>query len=365
MEKKAKVRVIAFYLPQYHPIPENDSWWGNGFTEWTNVAKAKPLYKGHNQPKIPADLGFYDLRLPETRKAQAEMAKKYGIEGFCYWHYWFGNGKRLLERPFNEVLNSGEPDFPFCLAWANHSWKLKTWTSDGTDKLLIEQEYPGTNDYIAHFNAVLPAFRDKRYITIDGKPLFVIFSPLEFADVKYFMELWRELALKNGLTGIYFVGKQDYPYVNKDKILAYGFDSIYNDSVLAIHLSQTNFKRIMLRLKIKLFNIPRIYQYADAIKLFRNNSDSEVDTIPAIIPNWDHTPRSGLYGTVLAGSTPELFKKHVGQVFESIKAKPKENQLVFLKSWNEWGEGNYIEPDIKDGLSYLKAMQEAIREFEN
>ena len=154
-----KARVIALYLPQFHPIPENDAWWGKGFTEWTNVAKAKPLFKGHYQPHIPADLGFYDLRLPEVREAQAELAREAGIEGFCYWHYWFGNGRRLLERPFNEVLESGKPDFPFCLAWANHSWSSNSWKKGFAlqkNTLLLEQTYPGEQDYIDHFHAVLP-----------------------------------------------------------------------------------------------------------------------------------------------------------------------------------------------------------------
>ena len=168
-----KARVIALYLPQFHPIPENDLWWGPGFTEWTNVAKAKPLFRGHIQPRIPADLGFYDLRLPETREKQAQLARQAGIEGFCYYHYWFGNGKQLLERPFNEVLESGKPDFPFCLCWANHDWTNKTWTSKGTlkkDNMMIQMEY-SMDDHRNHFMSLLPAFRDKRYITVDGKPM--------------------------------------------------------------------------------------------------------------------------------------------------------------------------------------------------
>ena len=172
-----KARVIAYYLPQFHPIPENDAAWGPGFTEWTNVAKAKPLFRGHQQPRIPADLGFYDLRLPEVREQQAQMAREAGIEGFCYWHYWFGHGKMLLQRPFEEVLQSGKPDFPFCLAWANHDWTTSTWQSQGGSKMIAKQEYPGEKDYIAHFNYCLAAFRDHRYITVDGKPLFAIYDP--------------------------------------------------------------------------------------------------------------------------------------------------------------------------------------------
>ena len=190
-------RLIAYYLPQYHPIPENDAWWGNGFTEWTNVAKAKPLFRGHYQPHIPADLGFYDLRVPEVREAQAALAREAGIEGFCYWHYWFG-GKRLLERPFDEVLASGKPDFPFCLAWANASWTGIWYGAD--DRILQEQTYPGLEDHRAHFEALLPAFKDPRYIRVDGKPLFMIFQPVDLsADVIAF---WQQLALAAGLPGI-------------------------------------------------------------------------------------------------------------------------------------------------------------------
>lgn len=166
-----KVKIIAYYLPQFHPCKQNNEWWGKGFTEWTNVAKAKPLFKGHYQPKIPSDLGFYDLRLPEVREEQVQLAREAGVYGFCYWHYWFGNGKRLLERPFEEVLESGKPDFPFCLGWANHSWYAKLWDKDTRkDKLLIEQKYLGKEDYVAHFMYALKAFKDKRYIKDGDKP---------------------------------------------------------------------------------------------------------------------------------------------------------------------------------------------------
>lgn len=196
-----KARLLALYLPQFHPIPENDLWWGKGFTEWTNVGKARRYFRNHYQPRVPADLGYYDLRVAETRQAQADMAREYGVEGFVYWHYWFGNGKRLLERPFNEVLASGEPDFPFALAWANESWR--GFAHGITNRnMLIEQLYGGVEDYTAHFRAVLPAFRDHRYITVDGKPLFMIYKPLADPEVKVFIATWRELAEKNGLPGI-------------------------------------------------------------------------------------------------------------------------------------------------------------------
>ena len=174
------MKVIAFYLPQYHPTPHNNEWWGEGFTEWTNVAKAPKLFWGHYQPKVPADLGFYDLRIPEVREKQAELAKYAGVDGFCYYHYWFGNGRVELETPFNEVLKTGKPDFPFCLCWANETWSRKFWNKDGNvaqSTTLAEQTYPGMDDIISHFMNVLPAFKDPRYIKQDGMPVFMIYRP--------------------------------------------------------------------------------------------------------------------------------------------------------------------------------------------
>ena len=203
-----KPRIIGLYLPQYHPIPENDEWWGKGFTEWTNVAQARPLFRGHYQPRIPADLGFYDLRVPEVREQQAELACEAGLEGFCYYHYWFGNGKQLLERPFNEVLASGKPDFPFCLCWANHDWTNKSWIKGNSmrmDSTIAKMVY-SKEDHIAHFKALLPAFHDRRYMTVDGKPIFAVYAPHDIPDVEQFIETWQKLARENGLPGIHFVG---------------------------------------------------------------------------------------------------------------------------------------------------------------
>ena len=211
-------RLIAFYLPQFHPIPENDEWWGPGFTEWTNVAKAKPLYRGHYQPHLPAELGFYDLRVPETRQAQADLAREHGIEAFCYWHYWFA-GRRILERPFSEVLTSGEPDFPFCLGWANQTW-TGIWHGN-PDRILIEQTYPGVDDHVAHFDAMLPAFEDPRYFRVDGKPLFYVFKPRFIPELRKFADLWRQLARRAGLPGLYLVGEEFRPW---DPI-EWGFDA--------------------------------------------------------------------------------------------------------------------------------------------
>ncbi len=355
-----KARVIAFYLPQFHPIPENDQWWGKGFTEWTNVGKAKPLFKGHYQPKVPADLGYYDLRVPETRKAQAELAREYGIEGFCYWHYWFGNGRQLLERPFNEVLHSGEPDFPFCLAWANHSWEDKQFNKDGGHKMLMEQLYPGDADYTAHFNAVLPAFLDSRYIRVNGNPLFVIYSPMNVPDMAHFIDLWQQLAAPYGFR-IHFVGHTSKP----EELPLYrqwGFDATIMVRLFHVFYKEFNWwKRAYAKLSRIALKQGRRIDYELASRYFIGEEEKEIDCYPTLIPNWDHSPRSGREGHILINSTPEKFEHHARQSLQAIAHKPYEERIVFLKSWNEWAEGNYMEPDLKFGRGYLEALRRALQ----
>ena len=362
MEEK-KARVIAFYLPQYHPIPENDQWWGKGFTEWTNVGKAKSFFKGHYQPRIPADLGYYDLRVPETRKAQADMAKEYGVEGFCYWHYWFGNGKRLIERPFNEVLFSGDPDFPFCLAWANETWK-------GFDhglknrNILIEQLYPGVEDYTAHFYEVLLAFKDKRYITVNGKPLFVIYKPLATEEIKVFMETWKKLAVENGLPGIYFVGHHNDLRNSLHEVMATNVDAVNTTRLNNYIFNHRSFSEKAIS-RIKRIFFGKALAYAIPYKIMSKyflvkEEDKQPNVFPSIIPGWDHTPRSGRDGLVMTESTPELFERHVQEAVELVADKEAENKIIFIKSWNEWAEGNYMEPDLKWGNKYLEALKRQV-----
>jgi hypothetical protein len=357
MNKKA--RVIAFYLPQFHPIPENDEWWGKGFTEWTNVKKAKPLFKGHYQPRIPADLGYYDLRIPEVRERQAEMAREAGIEGFCYWHYWFGHGKRLLERPFNEVLASGKPDFPFCLGWANESWKgfahgLKN------RNVLIEQQYPGIEDYIAHFYAVLPAFKDKRYITVDGKPFFLIYKPLDNPEVIVFIETWRKLAKENGLQGIHFVGHLNESRLNIKQIMKTGVDAVNTVRVSKYFFFHPFIKGYTILNRI-IFKTPPKYPYKKMSESFIDNKDDMMENVyPSIISGWDHTPRSGKEGLVLTDMTPDQFAKHVKKAISVTKNKKYEHRIIMLKSWNEWAEGNYMEPDLKWGMQYLECLKRVL-----
>lgn len=357
-------KIIAFYLPQYHPTPNNNLWWGEGFTEWTNVAKSKPLFRFHYQPKIPADLGFYDLRLPEVRKRQTELAKDAGIDGFCYYHYWFGNGERELELPFNEVLKTGEPDFPFCLCWANETWSRKFWNMEGNvigSDTLREQRYLGLEDDTLHFNSLLPAFKDSRYIKIDGKPVFSIYKPLASEKISNLMKLWNQLALENGLSGIYFIGYSLNADAEYDELKNLGFNAINS-----CRLNRNSVRSIgwVWRKAISLiFQTPRKVQYKKVIKSLVTDFEKKDDVFPTIIPNWDHTPRSGVNGDLFLNSTPELFGKHAAETLNIVKSKPSEMQICFLKSWNEWGEGNYMEPDLKFGKRYIEILGEVKKIF--
>lgn len=380
-----KARVIAFYLPQFHPLPENDKVWGPGFTEWTNVAKARPLFRGHYQPRIPADLGFYDLRLPESREQQAELAREAGIEGFCYWHYWMGNGKRLLNRPFDEVLASGKPDFPFCLAWANHDWTTGTWKSKAGKTMIAQQMYPGTEDYINHFNLVLPAFRDHRYITIDGKPVFLIYDPYAFSDIKKFIELWRNLAVKNGLKGVYFIAmcnstttikrtesgtyRRVVPNLESSagiykEFIELGFDGINSSGKSRAEMIYGGrIKRnIRFVLQKKLPFMPALkYDYPKLVRHFFAPEDSWQNVYPSIYPQWDRSPRAGNTEGIYVNATPENFRHHIEDALRTVADRSEEHKILFLRSWNEWAEGNYVEPDLKYGHGFLDAIRDTIK----
>lgn len=381
-----KARVIAYYLPQFHPTPENDKFWGKGFTEWTNVGKAKPLFKGHEQPRVPADLGYYDLRMPEIRKQQAELAKEAGIEGFCYWHYWFGNGKMFLQDIFDDVVKSKEPDFPFCIGWANHSWSTKSWTNSSKKAASVsiaEQTYPGDEDYIAHFYYLLEAFKDPRYIKVDDKLLFTVFRPTDIPDCKHFIELWNNLAQKEGLNGFHFVGiehnfliytpslaehyKRDGLFVKGSelfkRVLDLGFDGINSRGLSLAHYRCSSIVSMYLnRILRDILGIKRVekYKFRKVSKLMFSEEDRLNNVYPTIVPNWDRSPRSGKNAIVWYNNHPDYFREQVELALEYIKDKPDEHKILFLMSWNEWGEGNYMEPDITFGKGYIEALRKAI-----
>lgn len=357
-------RLIAYYLPQYHPIPENDAWWGEGFTEWTNVRKARPLFRGHYQPHIPADLGYYDLRDPSVREAQAELARNAGIEAFCYWHYWFA-GKQLLERPFAEVLASGKPDFPFCLAWANQSW-TGIWHGR-PDDVLMEQSYPGVEDHIAHFKHLLPAFRDSRYLQVEGKRVFFVFQPSDLD--RAWVELWQDLAKKGGINGLWMVGIVKNAS-EAEQIKRIGFDACTVSRTAGrsrrLPTLQSIMKKVLgeekaVKLYQRIFNKPfHVYRYADLYPYIDIDDKAGMEFYPAVMPGWDNTPRAGINGQVFADSSPEQFYEHLKEAGSRVSSYPKEHKLIIIKSWNEWAEGNYLEPDQKYGNAFLEAIKKYV-----
>ena len=377
---KTKARVIAFYLPQYHPTEINDKYWGKGFTEWTNVAKARPLYKGHYQPQIPADLGFYDLRLPEVRLAQAEMAREAGIEGFCYWYYWFGNGIKTLEMPINEVIRTHEPDFPFCIGWANHDWSNKTWQKNSAfaeTVTFLKQEYPGKDDYIAFFNEIKPALTDERYIRIDNKPVFYIFDAESVPDFGVLKNTFNTLARENGLDGIYFIGRADpigkihagkmkqqlaeAPERYK-KLLDMGYDALNSASTRRAELAAGGMmSKIICGLREKLtgYSMHR-YDYEKLMDCYYMPEDELEYVYPQVIPRKDKTPRQGRNALLYSGSTPERFRRVLRRALKCVEGRDYEHRIIFLNAWNEWGEGMYMEPDLEFGHGYLDALKAEI-----
>jgi lipopolysaccharide biosynthesis protein len=354
------MKAIAIHLPQFHPFPENDSWWGKGFTEWSNVAKATPRFKGHYQPHIPADLGFYDLRLEEARVAQAELARSHGIHGFCYYHYWF-NGKRLLNRPLDDMLKTKTPDFPFMLCWANENW-TRRW--DGLDhEILMKQDYSEQDDedhirfLCQHF------FSDQRYIRVNGKPFFVVYRPELIPHISRTIEIWRSAALKLGIGEIY-IGymHQQWTDPNMEKV---GFDCSIEfqpdigdaSPQLGPSLLDRGLNKLGIYKSITLTNTFYSYeQYAQKMmerKLVSNR-------YPGITPMWDNSARRLTGATIFKDSKPEMYKRWLHHIVGEYKKSPAENKFIFINAWNEWAEGNHLEPCQRWGLEYLKATKEVM-----
>ena len=362
-------------------MAENDKFWGKGFTEWTNVAKAKPLFRGHDQPRIPADLGFYDLRLPQVRSAQAQLAQEAGIEGFCYWHYWFGNGKEVLQMPFDEVVKSGEPNFPFCLGWALHDWTTKTWEKGKTlqhDTMIFKQEFLGEEDDVKHFYRLLDAFKDDRYIKVDGKLLFVIYLLCDMPQPKRFMDLWNRLAQENGLPGFHFVAMtESMPVINNKNIKnidaavdekvcainAQGYDAVATtDQKYAEVKSGGRLRKIFhaLMRRISPGLIIDKYNYSSIMNHFYSPTDKREDVYPQLLAGWDRSPRSGRRAIIYYNNTPQTFEKAVVRALDCVKDKEPEHRILFLNSWNEWGEGAYMEPDLTHGKGKLEVLRKHI-----
>ena len=356
-----KLKFIANHLPQFHPFKENDEWWGKGFTEWTNVAKAKSYFKAHYQPHLPADLGYYDLRLPESRAAQAALAKAYGIDGFSYYHYWF-HGKRLMNRPIDAIIKSKEPDFPFLLFWANETWSRR-WL--GEDKeILIKQTYSEQDDY-AHAEYLAEIFTDHRYILYNGRPVFIIYKPVEIPDVTKTIDIIKEVCVKRNAVEP-FIAASNAHTIKHDELIRKGFDCVFNfrpqlgclPQAMGDKFSKERLKRNIT--KHQVFNgITKIYSYSEAVKAMASVEPATYENlIPCVLVGFDNSPRRQENGIILKDSSPELFKKEFIRVIEKLKNSPGSNGMIFINAWNEWAEGNHLEPDQKYGSAHLEVVKQ-------
>lgn len=341
-------KVVAFYLPQFHPVPENDAWWGAGFTEWRNVVRATPQFHGHYQPHIPGELGFYDLRLPETRVAQAELARRHGVDAFCYYHYWF-SGRRILERPFDEVLASGSPDFPFCLAWANEPW-TRNWDG-GSQEVLIQQEY-SDEDHDRHIEYLIKAFDDHRYLRIDDRPLFLIYNPKAIPNLPAVLARWRMKCEDAGVGSPLFVCFETFGFLDTDP------------SQFGCEGSAEFLPHGIERYAPRFFNeepfIPQnfVVNYDELVEGHLRAERPAWPHYRCIVPNWDNTPRKKkVMSYVLRGSTPELFRSWASGILQQAYAE--QTPIVFINAWNEWAEGTHLEPDLEYGRRYLEALAAA------
>lgn len=376
--KARRIRPIAIHLPQFHPIPENNKWWGDGFTEWTNVTKAKPLFKGHYQPQLPKDLGFYDLRLHESLMAQAQMASKYGFEGFCFYHYWF-NGKRLLEKPVQNIISSDKPNFPFMLCWANENWSRR-W--DGLDnEVLIEQNY-SLEDDDKHINYLIEIFKDKRYIRIDNKPVFIIYKPFLIPHLQQTITHWRKVALEFGIE-LYLCHMVFSYSTGWDKKIQ-GFDAVIDFEPFGIRrkniLERVNkiYNKEKLSIVSKIRNmysgkknyeeVPfeyNLHKYSSMYTSLKSVNDFDFKIFPSLVPGWDNSPRRKENPSlILHESTPSKYAEWLEKILDDFKPYSSEENLVFINAWNEWAEGNHLEPCLKWGNEYLKITQHILSHFQ-
>ena len=355
------IRTIAIHLPQFHPFPENDRWWGRGFTEWTNVTKAKPLFKDHYQPHLPTDLGFYDLRLEQTRMEQAALAKEHNIYGFCYYHYWF-NGKRLMHEPLDAMLQTGKPDFPFMFCWANENWTRK-W--DGQEeKALISQAYSEEDD-INHIRFLCnEVFSDPRYIRVDGKPFFLVYRPALIPDINNTIRTWRNEAQKQGVGQLYIGYSQSFQL--KEDPIKLGFDVSIDFQPDFYHESGryqgTMLEKILHKLGIKnsAFEHNTVVDYPDYIQSIIKLPDPSYKRFPCITPMWDNTARRKEGAFIFRNADPRAYENWFAHIVQNFEPYSKEENFVFINAWNEWAEGNHLEPCIKWGTQYLEATKRVI-----
>lgn len=363
-----KAKAIAFYLPQFHPIPENDAWWGKGFTEWTNVTKSQSRFPGHYQPHLPTDLGFYDLRLDEVRVEQAELARRFNISAFCYYHYWF-EGRRLLNRPLDQLLSSDDPNFPFFLCWANETW-ARNW--DGLEnQVLVKQTY-SDEDNANHMQFLLRVFSDHRYFKINGKPLFLIYRPSSIPNFLNVIRGWREAASEAGFPGLYVVGAKT-GFVNTGNEFTastFGLDAILDFQPNRDDFPVAgNMKARIISLARKLLpdflyqsiksnaSISKVIDYGDFTrnKILKLKETGLEKVIPCVFPSWDNSPRRST-PTIIQNDSPEVFGDWVSAACQAVQGLPEDERVIFVNAWNEWAEGCHLEPDRKFGHSFLEQL---------
>ena len=359
-----KIKPLAIYLPQFHPTPENNAWWGKGFTEWTNVTKARPLFRGHYQPRLPADFGFYDLRCKETHLDQIRAAKAHHIYGFAYYHYWFA-GKRLLHQPIDLVLHNPDLGFPFCLFWANETWSRR-WLGEEKE-VLIEQTYDFDDDR-AHARWLIHAFRDERYITVGERPVFIIYRPTFFPDIARTLDIFRRECTLNRIADPYFIGSNSH--ASTTDLRSLGFDAVldfqpqlgclqdpFNDS--------PSLNRLLRNLRIGVYSAKlKVYDYEEANRLMRR--ELPYPYMPCTCVGWDNSPRRGDKGVILSNSTPEKFGAFFRHDVERLLGMgfPEQQNFIFLNAWNEWAEGNHLEPDTMYGSRFLEQVRRIMIDYE-
>ncbi len=377
MDARERVKLLAFYYPQFHAIPENDEWWGKGFTDWVNVRKAMPQFRGHYQPRVPLGRRYYDQSEKATIEWQIATAKEYGLSGFCHYHYWFA-GKQLLEKPTNIVMQSRDLDFPFCLAWANETWSRR-W--DGRDHHILQEQThpPDESSWKRHFDYLFRAWSDDRAVKVDGKPIFLVYRAHRIQKIGQMFDLWRELAHRRGLPGIYLVSMKQYEFPLPEVLQHFDatmqfqpFEALYSPDFEGSTLETSNMAMLTRLLPDKVQDVLRAIRYQHFPRLtfydydmvwrhiIKEEREGGIPAFPGAFVDWDNTPRYVKRARIFRGASPERFEHWFRRLVQATARRPAPEQLIFLNAWNEWAEGTYLEPDEGHGYGYLEAIRRCL-----